>query len=85
MTLANGCDSVYLVKMQEVGKTLIITGLAAVVLGVVLVSGWGKSWLGQLPGDFAGEQGGVKFFAPITTCIIISIIFSLLVSWFRKG
>ena len=64
---------------------LVVAGIAAVIIGGLLMSGIGKSWLGQLPGDLSGEKGGMKFFVPITTCIVISIILTLVFSLFRKG
>jgi hypothetical protein len=70
--------------MHEIGKLLVIFGLVAVVLGAILWSGFGGSWLGRLPGDIRVERGGSGFYFPIVTCIIISIVLSVLLSFFRR-
>ena len=70
--------------MQELGKLLVVFGIVAVVLGVILWSGFGGSWLGRLPGDIRIERGNSGFYFPIVTCIIISIVLSLLMSLFRR-
>jgi hypothetical protein len=37
--------------MNDLGKLLVIVGLLIAVVGALLWSGLGKSWLGRLPGD----------------------------------
>ena len=60
------------------GKTLIIGGLLLVILGgLVLLSGH-IPWLGRLPGDIRIKRDGFSFYFPLTTCIILSIILTLL-------
>ena len=64
-------------------KTLITLGVVLIVLGLL----WPllqKSGLGRLPGDIAVEKENFKFFFPITTSIIISIILSLLFWLFMR-
>ena len=70
--------------MQELGKFLIIIGIAIVVLGIMLWSGMGTGFLGKLPGDIRIERGNSAFYFPIVTCIIISIVLSLIFSLFRR-
>lgn len=60
------------------GKTLIIGGLVLVALGgLVLLSGH-IPWLGRLPGDIRIKRDGFSFYFPLTICIIISVILTLL-------
>ena len=60
------------------GRTLIIGGLLLVILGgLVLLSGH-IPWLGRLPGDIRIKRDGFSFYFPLTTCIIISVILTLL-------
>lgn len=40
--------------------------------------------LGRLPGDIVYEKGNVKFYFPIVTCILISVIGSLIMMLFRR-
>ncbi|PYK41991.1 MAG: DUF2905 domain-containing protein [Verrucomicrobia bacterium] len=70
--------------MPELGKSLIIIGAVIVVLGIILWSGIGTGFLGKLPGDIRVERGNSVFYFPIVTCIIISIVLSLIFSLFRR-
>lgn len=61
-----------------------------IVLGfIILAIGIAWPWLsklpiGRLPGDIALERPGFKFFFPITTMIVISVVVSLLLWFFRR-
>jgi hypothetical protein len=70
--------------MRDFGKFLIIIGAVAFVLGAILWSGFAPKWLGRLPGDIRIEREQGAFYFPIVTCIIISIVLSVLVSIFRR-
>lgn len=70
--------------MPEIGKMLVIAGVVLALLGLLLWSGFGASWLGRLPGDIRIERGQTAFYFPIVTCILISIVLSLLFSFFRR-
>ena len=70
--------------MQEIGKLLVIFGIVVVLLGAALWSGVGSSWLGRLPGDIRIERGNSAFYFPVVTCIIISIVLSLVMSFLRR-
>jgi hypothetical protein len=70
--------------MPELGKMLVIFGVAIVLIGLALWSGFGTGWLGKLPGDIRVERGNSAFYFPIVTCIIISIVLSLIFSLFRR-
>jgi hypothetical protein len=70
--------------MRELGKFLIMIGAVAILLGVILWSGFAPKWLGRLPGDLRIEREHSAFYFPIVTCIIISIVLSVLFSIFRR-
>ena len=70
--------------MPELGKFLVVLGAIIIVLGLLLWSGVGSGWLGRLPGDIRIERGHSTFYFPIVTCIIISIVLSLIFSLFRR-
>ena len=70
--------------MQEIGKLLVVFGIVVVLLGAALWSGIGSGWLGRLPGDIRIERGSSGFYFPIVTCIIISIVLSLIMSLLRR-
>jgi uncharacterized membrane protein YidH (DUF202 family) len=70
--------------MRELGKFLIIMGAIIAVLGLLLWSGFAPKWLGRLPGDIRIERGNSAFYFPIVTCIVLSILLSLIMSIFRR-
>ena len=70
--------------MSEIGRILVILGVIIVVVGALLWSGIGPGPLGRLPGDIRIERGGSGFYFPIVTCIIISIVLSLIMYFFRR-
>ena len=70
--------------MNDLGKFLVIVGLMLVAIGALLWSGIGKNWLGRLPGDINYSRGNFSFYFPVVTCLILSIILTLLFRLFRK-
>lgn len=62
--------------MNPIAKMLVVGGIILVVAG--LFWQWGGRFLplGKLPGDIRIEHGNVKFYFPIVTCILISVIVS---------
>jgi hypothetical protein len=63
--------------MDAVPRVLIITGLALLVAGLLLYLAPHVPWLGRLPGDIRVERPNFRFYAPLTTSIIISVVLSL--------
>jgi uncharacterized protein HemY len=60
------------------GKILIIFGAILIFLGLIF-SFIGKiPYLGKLPGDIYIKKENFTFYFPITTCILISIILSVI-------
>jgi hypothetical protein len=70
--------------MLEIGKLLVIVGLLIAASGLLIWSGFGRGWFGQLPGDINVDRGNVSFHFPIVTCLIISAVLTLLMWLFRK-
>lgn len=73
--------------MNNMPKILIIAGAVLIIIGL-LWSVLGRFiHLGRLPGDIVIDKGNVKFYFPIVTCILISVVLSLIsyiVRWFTK-
>ena len=64
-------------------RTLIIIGLAIVAVGILWP--WlGKLGLGRLPGDIVIERGNTSFYFPIVTCVLISVVLSLVMWLFGR-
>lgn len=70
--------------MAPMGKMLIIAGITMVVVGLIISFGPRIPWLGRLPGDIHIEGKNSSFSFPIVTCIIISIVLSIIMSLFRR-
>jgi len=70
--------------MTEIGKLLLILGIILSIMGLIFIFGSKVSGLGRLPGDIFIKKGNIIFFFPIVTCILISIIVTLILSLFRR-
>ncbi len=60
--------------MQHPAWILIIAGLVIAAIGAVWLLAPHVPWLGRLPGDIAVEREGFRFYFPIVTCIILSLL-----------
>lgn len=66
-------------------KWLMIAGAIVFVIGMLMqFAPWSLNWFGKLPGDIHIESGTGKVFIPITSMIIISVVLSILLSFFRR-
>ncbi len=71
--------------MQQTGKILIITGILMLIAGLILYFAGNKlSWLGHLPGDIRVEKENMRFYFPLTTMILVSVLLSLILYLIRK-
>jgi hypothetical protein len=64
--------------MTDIGKALIVLGLAIVLVGVVLIFFGRIPWLGRLPGDIHVQRGSWSFYFPLATSLLLSVVLSLL-------
>ena len=70
--------------MREMGKFVAIIGVVIALVGLMMWGGFMPKWLGRLPGDIRIEREHTAFYFPIVTCIILSILISLLLSIFWR-
>ena len=72
--------------MTDLGKLLLILGGILVLAGaVLLLAGRFNLPLGRLPGDIAYRGKNTSFYFPITTCILVSAVLSLIFWLFGRG
>jgi hypothetical protein len=70
--------------MSELGRALLIIGAILMVLGLILWLSPKIPWLGRLPGDIVIKRENFSFYFPLGTCILLSIVLSLILYLFRK-
>jgi hypothetical protein len=70
--------------MHELGRILVILAAIIGLLGLLLWTGWFPRWLGRLPGDIQIEGRHFALYFPIVTCLIVSLLVSLLLAFFRR-
>jgi hypothetical protein len=70
--------------VNDLGKFLVIAGIAIALVGALLWSGLGKNWFGRLPGDIQYSKGDFHFYFPVVTCIVVSAILTVALWLFRK-
>ncbi|MDY7214261.1 DUF2905 domain-containing protein [Bacillus subtilis] len=64
--------------MTEFPKIIMILGAVLLIIGAVL------HFVGKMPGDIFVKKGNVTFFFPVVTCIIISVVLSILFNLFGR-
>jgi uncharacterized protein HemY len=70
--------------MGDLAKTLIYLGLILVVLGIIVALAGKFPWLGHLPGDIYIQRERFSFYFPLATCILISVIVTLVLYFLRR-
>jgi len=69
--------------LNQFPKLLIFAGIVLIVVGLLWMAGGRFLNLGRLPGDIVVERENFKFYFPVVTCILISVVLSLAFSLFR--
>ena len=69
--------------MIDIGKMLIIFGVAAIIIGGILMLSGKVPWLGRLPGDILVQKKNFTFYFPLATSILVSILLTL-IFWLIK-
>ncbi|MEI6667264.1 MAG: DUF2905 domain-containing protein [Acidobacteriota bacterium] len=66
---------------MALGRVLMFFGVLLTVAGVLV---WYGVPIGRLPGDILVKRGNVSFYVPVTTSVIVSVVMTALVAWFRR-
>jgi hypothetical protein len=70
---------------QQTGKYIIMAGIGIVVVGLVwYFFGNRLHWLGRLPGDIRIEREGFRFYFPLTTMVLLSLLLSGVLNILRR-
>ena len=70
---------------QETGKYILLIGIGVILIGAIIYFFHDNlHWIGRLPGDIRVEKENFRFYFPITTMIVFSILVSVIVYLVRK-
>ncbi len=68
------------------GWMLLVLGLVIAGIGLVWLMVPSIPWLGRLPGDIRIETENTRFYFPLATCLLLSLVLSLflwVIRWLR--
>jgi uncharacterized membrane protein YcjF (UPF0283 family) len=71
--------------MPEFGRTLVVFGAIVVLVGLALMLAPSIPWLGRLPGDVFVQRERLTFYFPVVTCLVVSVVLTLLVNLFFRN
>jgi hypothetical protein len=70
---------------QQTGKYILIIGVVIVVVGILVYFFHNYlRWIGRLPGDIRIERGNFRFYFPLATMIILSLLVTLILNIFKR-
>lgn len=70
---------------QQTGKYIVLFGAIIIVVGATVYFFGNKlHWIGRLPGDIRIERENFRFYFPITTMILFSVLLTLIVNLLRR-
>ena len=70
---------------QQTGKYIIIAGILVLLAGILIYFFHGYlTWLGKLPGDIRIEKENYRFYFPIVTMIVISVVLTLIINILKR-
>lgn len=65
---------------DTIGRSLLVLGAAIAIVGVGVLVFSRVPFLGRLPGDISFQRDGFSFFFPVVTCILLSIVLTVVVN-----
>ncbi|HZW65033.1 MAG TPA: DUF2905 domain-containing protein [Hanamia sp.] len=70
---------------QQTGKYILVIGLIIVFIGIIIYFFHDYfRWIGRLPGDIRIEKNNFRFYFPLATMIIVSLVLTILINIFKK-
>lgn len=66
------------------GRYLMLTGCLLLLIGIFFYLGGRLLWFGRLPGDITIRKGNFQFYFPLATCLLLSLLLSLLYRIFGR-
>ena len=70
---------------NETGKWIVGAGVIIVLVGIIIYFFHDKlNWIGRLPGDIRIEKENFRFYFPLVTMILVSLVVTLIIWLIRK-
>ena len=70
---------------QQTGKYILFAGLIIIVAGIIIYFFHDYfKWIGKLPGDIRIEKENFRFYFPLATMIIFSLLITIIINIFKK-
>lgn len=70
---------------SQAGKYIILIGAVIIIVGVIIYFFHDKlHWIGRLPGDIRVEKENFRFYFPITTMILFSVLLTVIISLIKR-
>jgi H+/Cl- antiporter ClcA len=70
---------------QQTGKYIIAFGVTIVIVGLLVYFFHNKlNWFGRLPGDIRIERENFRFYFPIVTMLVLSILLTIIINILRR-
>ena len=60
--------------MQQPGWVLVVIGVVLAAVGLVWLAAPAAPWLGRLPGDIVIKRENFRFYFPLATCVLLSLL-----------
>lgn len=70
--------------MNDFAKTAIFFGVVLILVGCIAWVFGKVPGLGKLPGDFYVRKGSFTFYFPLTTCLLLSVLLTLVLTLFGR-
>ena len=70
--------------MVTFGKLLLVFGIFLAGIGLLILLSDKVGWIGRLPGDIVIKRENFTFYFPLATCILISVVLTLLIWLLRR-
>ena len=70
--------------MGDLGKSIIVFGIVLVIVGIFMTVAGKVPGIGKLPGDILIKKENFSFYFPLTSCILLSIIISVIMYFLGK-
>lgn len=84
-SLLNRYYYIYLIMDQQTGKYVILAGVIILIAGIVIYFFHNYfRWLGKLPGDIRVEKENYRFYFPIVSMIVISVLVTIIINVFKR-